>query len=634
MGSNCCKIDDSKFFYPGDDLGVHYNKINNNKGKLKIKLWAPVAEEVEIHLFLNEEDSRPRVVENLAKDVKGTWQTELTGDWQGYYYLFYIDYGEKVEKTVDPYARAVGTDSKKGLIVDLGATDPEDWSEDKRVKLDTPTEAVIYELHVRDFSVSPESGIKSKGQYLAFTEEGTTGSGGQLTGVEHLKELGVTHVHLLPVFDFASVKDNSDEYNWGYDPLYYNVPEGSYASNPADESRIREFKLMVQTLHDNGLGVIMDVVYNHTYFSEKSAFQKIAPNYFYRLIDGEFANGSGCGNELATERPMVRKFIVDSLCYWAREYHLDGFRFDLMALMDKETMARAEKELHKIDSSILLYGEPWAALPPQLEKEQQMVKGAQRGMQIAVFNDHLRNAVKGDPGGSYSGFIAGERRELEIKKGVVGGIAYNEQICDFADKSSETVNYVSCHDNMTLWDKLQATYPELDEKERIKLDRLAQAIIFTSQGVTFIQGGEEFLRTKYGEHNSYNAGDRCNQLKWERKIKYKDTFEYYRGLVKLRRQHPAFQMSTADQIKKHLQFLETPAGTVGFILAAHANGDDWEEITVIYNPHREWKKILLPETQKRGIVVDDTTAGIVAFNSFKADNVNVPPLSAMVLRMT
>ena len=628
MEFDCREIDFEKCFYPGDDLGVKYNRKETS-----IRIWAPVAENVEICLFVDEKDERPELIKKLKKDVKGTWKKKIPGDWEGYYYLFRLYYGKKVLETVDPYAVGVGTDSQKGLIVDLEKTNPGGWSRDTGISFESPTEAVIYELHVRDFSISPHSGMENKGQYLAFTERGTSSPEGQLTGVEHLKDLGITHVHLLPVFDFASVEDNSEQYNWGYDPYYYNVPEGSYASNPADASRIREFKQMVQALHDSDLGVIMDVVYNHTYYTEKSPFQKIAPNYFYRFVENdEFANGSGCGNELATERPMVRKFIVDSICHWAREYHIDGFRFDLMGLMDKETMSQVETALHKINPSILLYGEPWAALPPQLEKEQQMVKGAQRGMQIAVFNDHFRNAIKGDPGGSYSGFLAGERREEEIKKGVVGATEYSPKIKDFAAGAAETVNYVSCHDNMTLWDKIRATFSELEEREWIKINRLAQAIIFTSQGIPFIMGGEEFLRTKYGEHNTYNAGDHYNQLKWERKNRYQETFAYYRGLIKLRRQHPAFQMVDYEQIKEKLHFLDTPTGTVGFVLGDYAHGDTWREIIVLYNPHREWKKFLLPEKKERGIVVDDSRAGVVSFNDFKADNVNVPPLSAMVLK--
>lgn len=619
----------SEYIYTGNDLGVNYTPE-----KTQIRIWAPVAARVEFSLFAAENDTEPELKKELSKDINGTWKLEIPGDWSGYYYLFDIYYGSESKKTVDPYARAVGTDSKKGLIVDLAKTDPRGWEKDQRKEINCPQEAIIYELHVRDFSVSSESGLENRGQYLAFTERGTTNSQGDKTGIEHLKELGITHVHLLPVFDFASVRDNSEEYNWGYDPYYYNVPEGSYATDPSDDSRIREFKQMVQSLHENEIGVIMDVVFNHTYYSEQSAFQKIAPDYFYRFKDGDFANGSGVGNEIASERPMVRKFIVDSVSYWAREYHIDGFRFDLMGLMDKETMEQIEQTVHEIDSSILLYGEPWCALPSQLDETScPLVKGNQKNMQIAVFNDNFRDAIKGDLEGNNAGFISGSvHRESEIKKGVVGAVEYNKDIKDFAARPGETVNFVSCHDNLTLWDYISLNYSQLDEAKLIKMDRLAQAIIFTSQGIAFIQGGEEFLRTKYGHDNSYNAGDFYNQLKWERKSKYRDTFEYYQGLIQLRKEHPAFHINDVEQLKKHLQFIETPPYTVGFKLIDFANGDEWEEIIVLYNPLNDWTKFRFDREEYRGIILDDSQAGVCSFNNFKADNVNVPPISAMVLR--
>ncbi|MGM0439143.1 MAG: type I pullulanase [Patescibacteria group bacterium] len=617
---DCREIDFEDYFYSGDDLGVNYNpKLTT------VKIWSPLADRVELVLYSEDSEEPIDSIVDLERSVNGTWKKKIKGDWAGFYYIFNIHYGEEIEETIDPYAKAVGVNSKRGLIVDLSKTNPKGWDKDQRKEFDNPSEAIIYELHVRDFSSSPDSGIENKGMYLAFTEEGTVNNKGEKTGINHLKELGITHVHLLPVFDFASVCDEDKNYNWGYDPFFYNVPEGSYASNPSDESRIREFKQLVKALHDNDIGVIIDVVYNHTYYSKKSAFQKIAPNYFYRLVNDCFANGSGCGNEIATERPMVRKFIIDSVCYWAKEYHIDGFRFDLMALIDTETIKKAEEELHKIDSSILIYGEPWSALDPQLDWDRQMTKGKQRDSGVAVFNDNFREAIK-------NSLLQKEDKRWELKKGLVGSIGYNQSIQSFAYKPIESINYVSCHDNLTLWDEISSFYSSLSEKKRIKMHRLAIATVLTSQGIPFIQGGSEFLRTKYFNTNSYNAGDYYNQLKWSRKSKYRKTFNYYKGLIELRKNHPAFTMARPSQIKKSLEFLDTPYRSVGFKLKDNANGDSWETIYVFYNFQDNWIKYEFEEKKSLAIVVDDKRAGVKPFNSFTADNVKVPPISAMVLK--
>ncbi|MFW6381251.1 MAG: type I pullulanase [Bacillota bacterium] len=616
------------FYYPGDDLGVHYVD-----GITSFKLWAPLARAVEVLLYRNEDDQHPLMLESMNRGEAGTWKLELEQDLEGRYYLFRLDYENYSRTTVDPYARAVGTNSHRGLIVDLETTDPAGWEADNRIYLSSLAEAIIYELHVRDFSISPKANFTDRGQYLAFTEGRVTNISGFKAGIDHLAELGITHVHLLPVFDFASVDDTADsDYNWGYDPYYYNVPEGSYASNPADESRIIEFKKMVKALHDHGIGVIMDVVFNHTYYNARSAFEAIAPGYFYRRDEqGNLANGSGCGNELATERPMVRKFIIDSLKYWATEYHIDGFRFDLMGLIDRETMIKVENILHQLDPSILLYGEPWAAFPPQLEPDQQLTKGSQRNLGIAVFNDDFRNALKGDNDGDKPGYVNGAPDfKSAIKHGVVGGIDYSQQLKGFTARTTEAVNYVSSHDNLTLWDKLLLTNGQESDKTRIRIDKLAQRIIFTSQGIPFIQGGEEFLRTKNGNHNSYNAGDRVNMLKWERKTRYYDTFKYYQGLIELRRKHPAFRMEDPVQIREHLEFLSTPDSTLGFRLKEGANGDSWQQIIVLYNPERDWKKFEIPHNRWH-IVVDDHTAGVKPFNIFIGSSLKIAPISLMVI---
>ncbi len=615
------RIDFEENFYNGNDLGVNYSN-----GVILIRIWAPVADGVSFSLYKDQEDSFPIKVYDLERDVKGTWTKQIEGEYSDYYYLFQIHYGSRIEKTIGPYARAVGTNSKKGLIIDLKKTNPSGWEKDKRIKIENSLEVIIYELHVRDFSSSPNSGLNNKGMYLAFTEEGVVNSKGEKTGIEHLKELGITHVHLLPVYDFGSVSDKTREYNWGYDPYLYNVPEGSYSTNPSNGSRIVEFKKMVKALHNNGIGVIIDVVYNHTYSCEGSVFQKIAPNYFYRFVNDHFANGSGCGNEIATERPMVRKFIIDSVCYWAEEYHIDGFRFDLMGLIDKETMQKIRERLSEISSSILIYGEPWTALETPLDWKKQMRKGAQKGTKIAVFNNNFRDTIKD--------FLLGFDSNIEdLKRGLVGAIEYNNVICDFAYRSEECINYVGCHDNLTLWDDINSNCPHLSETEKIKLHRLAQLIVFTSQGIPFVQGGVEFLRTKYFNDNSYNAGDHCNQLKWTRKSKFKETFNYCKGLIQLRKEHSAFKIYDSEIIRTSLQFIDIPKKALGFKLINHANNDKWEEIYVFYNFENDWVQFDLEEEKRLGIVVDKKRAGVKMFNEFKADNVRVPPLSGMVLKL-
>lgn len=616
-------------YYSGNDLGVCYSPEVT-----RFRVWSPTANSISLHILENELSEEPDISIEFERDVNGTWMAEVKGDMVNKYFVYLVKVHGRVNRVIDPYTRGLGTNSRYGMIVDLERTNPQGWNYDQRIQLSRPQDAVIYELHVRDFSQSPASGMENKGKYLAFTELDTRGLQGLKTGVAHLKELGITHVHLQPVFDFATVDDNDHQgYNWGYDPYFFNVPEGSYATNSSDDSRIREFKKMVKSLHNNNIGVIMDVVYNHTYATEDSPFNQLVPGYYYRFDGcGYYSNGSGTGNEVASEKPMVRKFIVDSVKYWAEEYHIDGFRFDLMALHDRDTMKEVENTLHKIDPSILIYGEPWTGGLSPLAPEQQMYKGAQQGMNIAVFNDHLRNAIKGDNDGMGTGFVSGaHHQELGIKRGVVGAIHYSNEIQDFADEPWETVNYVSSHDNLTLWDKLNKSNHYDSEEIKIYMDKMAHAIVFTSQGIPFIQGGEEFLRTKWGNHNSYNAGDQINQLKWERKEKYYNVFQYYRGLISLRKNHPAFRLKNAQEVREKLSFIATPYNTVGFLLGEYAGGDEWKYICVFYNPNREVHEFKLPFSKEWFIVINRDNAGLEILGVINSDIVTVLPISVMVL---
>lgn len=617
------------YVYQGDDLGFSYKP-----DKTKFKVWAPTANKVKLLIFEDEKTPVYDIITEMKKESNGIWSAHIKKDLDGYYYILKVYFADEVNKLVDPYARAVSTNSKRGLIFNRERTNPQNWDKDQRIKLDYPQDAVIYEVHVQDFSLFSGSGMKNKGKYLAFTEENTFTQNGFKTGVSHLKELGVTHVQLLPIFDFATVDEiEPQEYNWGYDPYFYNSPEGSYASDPSNISRIIELKKLIQSLHQNGIGVVMDVVYNHTYHTLNSPFNLIVPEYYYRFTKkGSWANGSGCGNEIATEKKMMRRFIVNSVAYWAKEYHMDGFRFDLMGLIDRQTMLEIRERVNQLDTSILIYGEPWQAAQSPLPREDRMVKGAQQNTGISIFNDHFRNAIKGDNDGDEPGFASGAPfKEIPIKKGIVGSIHYNDEIIDFAQKPEETINYVSAHDNLTLWDKLNRTVPDFSEEEKIKMDLLAQAIVFTSQGVAFMQGGEEFLRTKYGCENSYCARNEINWLKWERKEKYFDAFKYYQGLIKLRLSHPAFRMRCAEQIRKHLDFFNTPDDTIGFILEEHANDDPWRDIVVIYNSLQEEVQINLPYQAEWKIVVNARKAGVETLSQVNTGSIVVEPISASVL---
>ena len=475
-----------------------------------------------------------------------------------------------------------------------------------------PTDAIIYELHVRDLSSHKSSGIKHKGKFLAFTEEGTKNPAGLSTGIDHIQELGVTHIHLLPSFDFRSVDESQlekNEFNWGYDPLNYNTPEGSYSTNPEDgKVRIKEFKQMVQSLHKKGLRVIMDVVYNHTGKTHDSNLDQLVPGYYYRQWeDGKYSDAAACGNELASDREMVRKFMVESVKYWAQEYHVDGFRFDLMAIHDIETMNTIAAELKKIDSSILLYGEGWTAADSPLPEEKRALKvHAYQLKDVAVFSDDIRDGIKGNVFDEKStGFVNGSTKMKEtIKIGVVASgnhpqVDYTKGY--YAKKAytstpSSIINYVSCHDNHTLYDKLKISQPKASEADLIKMHKLANTIVFTSQGTAFINAGVELKRTKGGEHNSYNLPDSINQINWNWKTDNIELFKYYQNLIHLRKSHPAFRMLSNEDIQKNIEFIDTKTPQlVAFLIKNNANGDEWKNILVVYNGSNKSINLKLPE---------------------------------------
>jgi pullulanase len=614
-------LDGERYLYQGDDLGNTYQPQTT-----LFRLWAPTASDVQVLLYESETGPLQRQIA-MQPSEKGTWYAQVSCDLHHWYYLYRVTVHGVTQDAVDPYVKAIAVNAGRGMIIHLPETNPPRWHEDGYVALADPEDAIIYEVHVRDFSIHPNSGMVNKGKYLAFTERGTTGPADVATGVDHLKELGITHVQLQPVQAFASV-DESDpkQYNWGYDPRNFNVPQGSYATTPHGTARVTECKQMIQSLHQEGIGVILDAVYNHTFSWSSSDFDKIVPKYYYRTDDaGNYTNGSGVGNEIATERPMVQKFFLDSLVYWVKEYHVDGFRFDLMALLSIETMKKVYETLHAINPHLLLYGEPWAGGTAGLPADQLLTKGRQKGLALAVFNDHLRNSLCG------SVFDSTARGFATQAQGLVEGIrtAVEGSINDFTASPQETINYVTSHDNFALWDKIAQSNPDEAEADRIKMDELAQAVILTVQGIAFLHGGEEMLRTKGGNGNSYNAGDAVNQFDWSRKARYWKVWRYYAGLIHLRRYHPAFRMRSADDVRTHLSFLASPENTLMFELSGHANGDSWENIVVIYNPNKANELCTLPPGNWTIVVSQDRIS--TEYLGQASGWVVVPAISCMVL---
>lgn len=593
--------------YNGKDLGVNYSRI-----KTAFKIWAPNAVAVKLRLYSAGNGGSPLRTISLTKKDQGIWETVVNQNLKNQYYTFQVnENGNWLLEKPDIYAKAVGVNGARGMVVDLASTNPANWKQDQKPKLENFTDIVIYELHIRDLSISKNSGIQHKGKFLGLTETGTKSPDGESTGLDHIKELGVTHVHLLPSFDFNSVDETKPElnqYNWGYDPLNYNVPEGSYSTNPYDGNvRIREFKQMVQAMHAKGLRVILDVVYNHTSDIKNSNFTQFAPGYFYRHNpDGSYSDATGCGNETASEKAMMRKFMIESVVYWAKEYHLDGFRFDLMGVHDIKTMNALSDSLHKIDPTIFIYGEGWTAgASPLPEDERAVKKNTLKLTKIAAFSDDIRDGLRGDFSDvKAKGFVSGAPGLAEsVKFGIAASTlhpqinyqAVNHSKAPWANEPYQTINYASCHDDNTLFDRLKISNPNASEDDLIKMDKLSNAIVLTSQGVTFLHAGSEMLRTKQGIANSYNSPDSINELDWGRKKKYKAVFNYYKQLIAFRKNHPAFRMASASMIRQHLKFTENnDPNLIEYQLSNHANGDQWKDILVFLNGNRKDITVNLP----------------------------------------
>ncbi|WP_278997251.1 type I pullulanase [Prevotella disiens] len=610
-----------------------FNEVNYTPKQTTFKLNAPKKPTIRLYAVGRGGKAEKKV--KMKQTSENVWQATINGDLKGKFYTFDIGKGE----TPGVFAKAVGCNGQRGAIIDMKTTNPIGWENDDILVLQNPADLVIYEMHHRDFSIDKSSGLMNKGKFLALTEQ---------KAIKHLKELGINAVHILPSYDFASVNEGNTtdpQYNWGYDPLNYNVPEGSY-SNDAElpSRRILEFKQMVQALHKAGIRVILDVVYNHTFDIEGSNFERTFPKAYYRYTaDGKPSNGSGCGNETASEKPLMREFMLESMKYWMKEYHIDGFRVDLMGVHDIETMNIIRNELTAFNPNVFIYGEGWSAGKCAYPTEKLAVKANMKQMPgIAAFSDELRDALRGpfndDKQAAFLGGIAGF--EESIKAGIAGMIAHpqvdyskvNYSKEPWANEPTQMISYVSCHDDMCLVDRIKASIPEAayDMDELIRLNQLAQTAVFTSQGVPFMLSGEEMLRDKKGVHNSYNSPDEINHLDWNNLKTYPQVFAYYKGLIQMRKTHPAFRLGDAELVRKHLEFLPSQDCLVAFRLKNHAGGDKWNNIYVVLNGSTNLQTINIPNG-KYTIVANNGVVDEVGIGEMEGGEVMIDAQTALIL---
>ena len=614
-----------------------FDEMTYSPEKTVFRLFAPTdAKGVKVRIYKDGIGGKAlKTVKMKLQD--SLWTAEIQGDLQGRFYTFDMGRGE----CPGVFAKAVGVNGKRAAIITMSDTNPEGWTADQRPVCKSPADLVIYEMHHRDFSIArPDA--QHPGKFLALTEP---------WAIDHLKSLGVNAIHILPSYDYGSVDETrlaDNKYNWGYDPVNYNVPEGGYSTDPyRPDVRIREFKQMVQALHKAGIRVILDVVYNHTYDIDHSNFQRTYPDYYYRktatVPDGSpsgYSNGSGCGNETASEQPMMRRFMLESVKYWINEYHIDGFRFDLMGIHDIETMNQIRRMVDDIDPTIFIYGEGWSAGSCAYPNELLGMKANISKMPgIAAFSDEIRDALRGPfSDDTKPGWLGGMPEEESLKFGIVGAIRHpqvkmkkvNYSEKPWALEPIQMISYVSCHDDMCLVDRLKASIPNITEDELIRLDLLAQTAVFTSQGVPFMLSGEELLRTKQGVHNSFESPDSINHLDWANKTKYPQVFEYYKNLIALRRHHPAFRLGSADLVRRHLEFLDAPKGVVAFRLKNYAGRDDWRNIIVILNASKKAQQLVIPASSYT-VVCRDGVINENGIGTLSGTSAVVSPQSALIL---
>jgi len=626
---------EAEYTYYGSDLGAL-----RSPERTFFRLWAPTAEKAAVRLYESGDFGKDDLIEeiNMAKDVCGTWVAEKPCDLDGVYYTFCVTIDGKEREAADPYSKAVGANGKRSMVIDLSSTDPEDWENDKGVFFGKRvTDAVLYEMHVRDISSDGSSGIEHKGKFLGVAETGTKTKSGNATGLDHIKELGVTHIHFLPSYDYGSVdetKPDGSEYNWGYDPANFSVPEGSYSTDAKKGAvRIREMKEMIKSLHENGIGAVLDVVYNHVYHVDEFCFNVLVPGYFSRTDEnGNYSAGSGCGNDTASERNMVRKYIVDSVKYWADEYHIDGFRFDLSGLLDIATINEVIVEVHESHPNVIVYLEGWdmptAVTKPGIELAHMFNSEKMPG--AAFFSDTFRDILRGKET-EEKGFCAGAKGKKHALDRCFMGMPF------WCKTPVQSINYASCHDGYTLFDKIALSCPEYDFETRVRINNLAAATYILSQGVPFMQAGEEMLRSKKHpdgsfEHNSYNCSDFVNGIKWDDLDipEYRKTFEYYKGLIRFRKAHGVLRMQSAEDVYSHVTVMDIDdENLAAYHLWGNVNGETAEAVFVVFNASNEEKTVELP-VGKWGICIDDEKAGDEIFGYAEGEYV-LSPFSAAVM---
>ena len=611
------------------------NKLENEcvytPEKTIFTFWSSVADKMEVRLY-NTYDASEFEVITLQEKNDDYWTATIKGDQLGKFYtVCSYQNGEWGQESPGIFAKAVSVNGQRAAIIDMQATNPEGWENDQRPAMADPTDVVVYETHMRDFTIDATSGIANKGKFIAFTEQGTQTAEGLASGIDHLKELGITHIQILPMYDYGSIDETTldlNKYNWGYDPVNYNVPEGGYSTNPYDPAtRIREAKTMIQALHAAGIRVIMDVVYNHTYSVEGCALGRVVPQYFYRMNeDGTYANGSGCGNETASDKEMMRQFMVESVCYWAREYHIDGFRFDLMGIHDQETMRQIRAALDEIDPSIITYGEGWAASSPAYPYEQLAMKNWTYTMpRVGAFSDDIRNALIGSPFDHHRGFASGNTASRDA-------VRYGLVACpDWSGEPMQHVSYITCHDNYCLRDRIEVAAAEETEATKLRMNKLAQTAVMVSQGMTFFYGGEELFRTKQGVENSYQSPDSINVIEWTNKQTYSDLFAYYREIIKIRRQHKGFRLGTAEMVKNYVEFPETTQeGLIIYRIKDLQGIDTASSLVVLLNGTAEAIEAEVPQANYT-VLAQDAQANANGMGTIEGGKVQVAPYSATIL---
>lgn len=629
---------EEEYTYTGTDLGATWSSE-----KTAFRVWAPTAEAVKVNLYESGTAGTDDLIEQLEmqKDVNGTWVAEKEGDLNGTYYTYVVSINGEEKEACDPYARTTGVNGKRAMVIDLASTNPEGWENDTNPHAGANyTDAVIYELHVRDLSSDASSGITNTGKFLGLIETGTTTESGISTGLDHIKDLGITHLQLMPSYDYGSVDEtqlDKAQFNWGYDPVNFNVPEGSYSTDPyKGEVRVKEMKEMVQGLHENGISVVMDVVYNHVYNATDFCYNQIVPGYFSRVDeDGQYSSGSGCGNDTASERAMVRKYIVESVKYWADEYHIDGFRFDLMGLIDTQTVNEIVAEVRKDHPDVMFYAEGWT-MDTTLTKEGYTLAtqvNSPETPDFAFFNDNLRDGLKGSVFNNEVGYISGaEGLESTISESFLGAATW-------CKSPTQTINYASCHDNLSLMDRISRSTPAVAKEDRIRMNNLSAAIYMTAQGVPFMQAGEEMLRSKVKEdggfdENSYASSDFVNSLKWDNlnEEEYQNTYNYYKGLIAFRKEHPALRMTTAEDVAANIKTVSgLDANVLAFEIAGGANGDSAEGMYIIFNANEEETQVTLPAGYAWNVYVNGESAGTEVIETITSGTAKVAPISALVL---